>query len=140
VEEKYKELTRDYDTAQKFYADLLGKRSTSEMATDMEKRQQGEQMHLLNAASLPESPSFPNRLLFAAGGLGGGLVIGLGLALWVELRDKSIRNEADVLASLQMPVLVALPWVTEEQPANGNGKFWNRSKSAAETNGEKVGV
>src|SRR6201981_1243690 len=67
VEEKYKQLTRDYDTAQKFYADLLAKRSTSEMATDMEKRQQGEQMHLLNAASLPESPSFPNRLLFAAG-------------------------------------------------------------------------
>jgi uncharacterized protein involved in exopolysaccharide biosynthesis len=140
VEEKYKQLTRDYDTAQKFYADLLAKRSTSEMATDMEKRQQGEQMHLLNAASLPESPSFPNRLLFAAGGLGGGLVIGLGLALWVELRDKSIRNEADVLASLQMPVLVALPWVTEDLPANGNGKFWNRHKSAGETNGEKVGV
>src|SRR4029077_19885581 len=44
VEEKYKLLTRDYDTAQKFYADLLGKKSTSEMATDMEKRQQGEQM------------------------------------------------------------------------------------------------
>ena len=114
VEEKYKLLTRDYETAQKFYTDLLAKKSTSEMATDMERRQQGEQMHLLNAASLPESPSFPNRLLFAAGGLGAGLVIGMGLALWLELRDKSIRNEADVLASLQMPVLVSLPWVTED--------------------------
>ncbi len=62
VEEKYKQLTRDYDTAQKFYTDLLAKKSTSEMATDMEKRQQGEQMHLLNPASLPDTPSFPNRL------------------------------------------------------------------------------
>jgi polysaccharide chain length determinant protein (PEP-CTERM system associated) len=140
VEEKYKQLTRDYDTAQKFYADLLAKKSTSEMATDMEKRQQGEQMHLLNAASLPEAPSFPNRLLFAAGGLGGGFVIGLGLALWMELRDKSIRNEADVVASLQMPVLVSLPWVTEEAPNNSNGKFWNREKAAAESTKEKVGV
>jgi polysaccharide chain length determinant protein (PEP-CTERM system associated) len=139
VEEKYKQLTRDYDTAQKFYADLLAKKSTSEMATDMEKRQQGEQMHLLNQASLPESPSFPNRLLFAAGGLGGGLVIGMGLALWMELRDKSIRNEADVVASLQMPVLVSLPWVTEEGAAKGNGKFWNRDKTAAESK-EKVEV
>ena len=42
-------LTRDYETAQKFYNDLLAKKSTSEMATDMERRQQGEQMHLLNA-------------------------------------------------------------------------------------------
>jgi polysaccharide chain length determinant protein (PEP-CTERM system associated) len=139
VEEKYKLLTRDYESAQKFYNDLLAKKSTSEMATDMERRQQGEQMHLLNAANLPESPSFPNRLLFAAGGLGSGLVIGMGLALWLELRDKSIRNEADVLASLQMPVLVSLPWVTEDLQKNGNGKFWGREKDKTESE-EKVGV
>jgi uncharacterized protein involved in exopolysaccharide biosynthesis len=141
VEEKYKQLTRDYDTAQKFYADLLAKRSTSEMATDMERRQQGEQMRLLNPASLPDAPSFPNRWLFAGGGLGAGLVFGLALALWLELRDKSIRNEADVEASLQMPVLVSLPWVTGEEVTNGNGKFWNKNKDkAAESTIEKVGV
>jgi len=139
VEEKYKLLTRDYDTAQKFYVDLLAKKSTSEMATDMERRQQGEQMRLLNPASVPDTPSFPNRLTFAGGGLGAGLVLGLGLALWLELRDKSIRNEADVEASLQMPVLVSLPWVTEEVEKNGNGKFWNRDK-AVEAAKEKVGV
>jgi uncharacterized protein involved in exopolysaccharide biosynthesis len=139
VEEKYKQLTRDYDTAQKFYADLLAKKSASEMATDMEKRQQGEQMHLLNAANLPESPSFPNRPLFAGGGFGAGLVIGMGLALWMELRDKSIRNEADVIATLQMPVLVSLPWVTEEMEKNGKGKLWNRDKDSA-LDQEKVGV
>ncbi len=140
VEEKYKQLTRDYDTAQKFYADLLSKKSTSEMATDMERRQQGEQMHLLNQASLAESPSFPNRPLFAAGGLGAGLLIGMILALWLEMRDKSIRNEADVQASLQMPVLVSLPWVTEQVASNGNGKFWNRYKAADDETKEKVGV
>lgn len=139
VEEKYKLLTRDYDTAQKFYADLLAKKSTSEMATDMERRQQGEQMRLLNPASLPDAPSFPNRLLFAGGGLGAGLVLGLGLALWLELRDKSIRNEADVEASLQMPVLVSIPWVTGDVEKNGGGKFWNRKKPA-EAVTEKVGV
>lgn len=140
VEEKYKQLTRDYDTAQKFYADLLAKKSTSEMATDMERRQQGEQMHLLNQANLPDAPSFPNRPLFAAGGLGAGLVIGMVLALWLEMRDKSIRNEADVQASLQMPVLVSLPWVTEEINGNGNGKFWDRYKRAGQTTNEKVEV
>jgi uncharacterized protein involved in exopolysaccharide biosynthesis len=140
VEEKYKQLTRDYDTAQKFYADLLAKKSTSEMATDMERRQQGEQMRLLNPASVPDAPSFPNRLLFAGGGLGAGLVVGLGLALWLELRDKSIRTEADVEASLQMPVLVSLPWVTDQAEKNGNGKFWNRDKADAESARERVGV
>lgn len=139
VEEKYKLLTRDYDTAQKFYADLLAKKSTSEMATDMERRQQGEQMRLSIPASLPDSPSFPNRWLFAGAGVGAGLVFGLALTLWLELRDKSIRNEADVEASLQMPVLVSLPWVTGEQAKNGNGRFWNKGK-AEEPKQEKVGV
>jgi polysaccharide chain length determinant protein (PEP-CTERM system associated) len=126
VEERYKEVTRDYDIAQKFYNDLLAKKSESEMATDMERRQQGEQMRLLNPASLPETPSFPNRLVFAGGGFGAGLTLGLGLALWLELRDKSIRTEKDVEAVLDLPLLVSLPWVGDGRPPrngkNGHGK------------------
>jgi protein tyrosine kinase modulator len=140
VEERYKQMTRDYDTAQKFYQELLGKKSASEMATDMENRQQGEQMRLLNMANLPESPSFPNRLLFAGGGLAGGLVLGIGLALWLELRDKAIRTEQDVEAALEMPILVSMPWVGSVA-ANGNGYgIWNRNKTGGEDKQERETV
>ena len=103
IEEQYKQLTRDYDTALKSYQDLLAKKGDSEMASDMERRQQGEQMRLLNQASLPDSPSFPNRWLFVGGGFAAGLFIGLGIAMWLEMRDKSIRTEQDVLAALDLP-------------------------------------
>jgi len=140
VEEQYKLLTRDYDTAQKFYQELLAKKSASEMATDMENRQQGEQMRLLNMANLPESPSFPNRPLFAGGGLAGGLVLGIGLALWLELRDKAIRTEQDVEAALEMPILVSMPWVGAVA-ANGNGnRIWNRNKAGGADTQEKETV
>ena len=88
-------------------------------------------MALLDPATLPDSPSFPNRLLFAGGGLGAGLVLGLGLALWMELRDKSIRTQADAEAALDLPMLVAVPWVVDTAVTNGNGKshFWNRKKT-----------
>jgi polysaccharide chain length determinant protein (PEP-CTERM system associated) len=134
VEEEYKELARDYDNAQKVYQDDLAKQSTSKMATQAEQQQQGEQMALLNPASLPEAPSFPNRLLFAGGGLGAGLVLGFGLALWLEMRDKSIRTQADAEAALDLPMLVSVPWVAESLTAkgNGNGHFWNRKKLAGE--------
>jgi polysaccharide chain length determinant protein (PEP-CTERM system associated) len=125
VEEQYKGMTRDYDTALKVYNDLLAKKSESEMQGDMERRQQGEQMQLLNAASLPDSPSFPNRWLFAAGGLGAGLCLGLGLALWLEVRDNSIRTEQDAMAALELPVLVSVPWVGGGEAGgygNRNGK------------------
>ena len=138
VEEQYKSLTRNYDTALKFYQDLLAKKSESEMATDMERRQQGEQMRLLNPANLPDTPSFPNRLLFAGGGLGVGLGIGLGLALWLELRDKAIRTEQDVTAALDLPMLVSVPWLGAETPENnGQGRY---GKPEAEEKQETVEV
>jgi polysaccharide chain length determinant protein (PEP-CTERM system associated) len=133
VEEQYKGLTRDYDTAQKFYDDVLAKKSESEMQAEMERRQQGEQMRLLNPASLPDAPSFPVRWMFAAGGAGGGLAIGLGLALWLELRDKAIRTEGDVVAVLELPTLVSVPWIGS-QPLGVNGK------NAPEEKREKVEV
>jgi uncharacterized protein involved in exopolysaccharide biosynthesis len=134
IEEEYKELARDYDNAQKVYQDDLAKQSTSKMATQAQQQQQGEQMALLDPATLPDSPSFPNRLLFAGGGLGAGLALGVGLALWMEMRDKSIRTQADAEAALDLPMLVAVPWVVETVPANGNGKdhFWNRKKQPKE--------
>jgi len=121
VEEQYKALSRDYETAQKFYNDLLAKKNESEMQTDMERRQQGEQMSLLNPANLPDSPSFPNRLLFATGGLAVGLMFGVGLAAWLELRDNSIRDEQDVLAALEMPTLVSVPWIIPDALARVYG-------------------
>ena len=135
IEEAYKELARDYDNAQKVYQDDLAKQSTSKMATQAEQQQQGEQMALLNPANLPDLPSFPNRLYFAGGGLGAGLALGFGLALWLELRDKSIRTQADVEAALELPMLVAVPWVVETAPANGNGQghFWTRKKQPEES-------
>ena len=137
VEEQYKQFTRDYDTAQKFYNDLLAKKSESEMTTDMERRQQGEQIRLLNPADSPDSPSFPNRWLFTGGGLAAGLVTGLGLALWLELRDKSIRTEQDVIAAVELPMLVALPWVgTDGNGRNGGFLHWPKSPS----NGKKQTV
>src|SRR3989441_2496258 len=141
VEEQYKSLTRDYDTALKFYQDLLAKKSESEMATDMERRQQGEQMRLLNPANLPDTPSFPNRLLFAGGGLGVGLGIGLGLALWLELRDKAIRTEQDVTAALALPMLVSVPWLTDGLAfKDGNQNYRGQSKQPPEENKEKETV
>lgn len=122
IDQQYKELTRDYDSAQKTYNDLLAKKAQAEIQFAMEREQQGEQMHVQGPANLPDVPSFPNRWLFAGGGLGGGLVLGVALAMWMEFRDKSVRTEADVIALLGLPVLTQVPWVGSEPNANGREK------------------
>lgn len=145
IEEQYKELTRDYDNAQSFYRDLLAKKSSSGLATDMENQQQGEQMVILSSAGLPDSPSFPNRPLFAAGGLGAGLGLGLLIAIWLEFSDKSIRTEKDIAASMDLPMLISVPWLGPEEEllvsSNGNGRrpFWGRG-SPSDGSREKVEV
>jgi polysaccharide chain length determinant protein (PEP-CTERM system associated) len=143
IEEQYKLLTRDYDNAQNLYRDLLTKKSSSELAANMESQQQGEQMHVLNPAGLPSDPSFPNRPLFAGGGLGAGLALGIAIAIWLEIRDRSIRTEKDAAAAMDLPLLVSVPWVSEDEPvvANGDGRrhFWGRGNGAAR-DGEKIEV
>ena len=111
IEEQYKQLTRDYQTALAFYNDLLKRRDESAMATDLERRQQGEQFRILDAANLPDSPSFPKQNIFLLGGFGGGLALGLALTLLLEMQDTSFRNEKDVEAVLRMPVLAMIPAV-----------------------------
>ena len=147
VEEQYKLLTRDNDNAQAFYKDLLTKKSSAELGTSMENQQQGEQMHILAAAGLPDSPSFPNRPIFAAGGLGVGLALGLIIAMWLEFSDRSIRTEKDAAAIMDLPLLISVPWLGEDEDdaaANGTGnarrRFWGRSDSAAAKDRENVEV
>ena len=113
VEQQYKELTRDYQTALDFYNDLLKKRDQSAMATDLERHQEGEQFKILDPANLPDQPSFPNRPAFTLGGLGGGLALGLAIAFLLELRDTSFRTERDVEFALRLPVLAMVPSIGE---------------------------
>lgn len=116
VHEQYKQLTRDYETAQHFYSELLGKKNQSEMATDLERRQQGEQFRLIDPPNLPEKPTFPNRLLFAFAGLACGLCVGSGLAALVEYQDKSLRNERDVLLFTNLETLAIVPLIASAMP------------------------
>ena len=67
------------------------------------------------------------------------------MAMWFELRDKSIRTEKDAAAAMDLPLLVSVPWVTDETNADagsdGRRHFWGRSSGSQEREaGEKIGV
>jgi uncharacterized protein involved in exopolysaccharide biosynthesis len=135
LQERYKVLARNNDTAQKSYRDLLAKKKNGPALEDNSDRApKGEQMKRLNPASLPNSPSFPSRLRFAGGGAAAGLAIGVLLAIGLEVKDKSLRTEEDVLSALGLPMLVFVPWVG----ANGyrDGSNEKSEPSRMKPNGE----
>lgn len=138
VLEEYKNITRDYQTAQAFYDDLLKKMNQSKMATDLEKRQQGEQFNMMDQPNLPDSPTFPKRGVFVGAGLVGGLILGTMLVAWREYRDTALRSERDVWAFTKLPTLGVISFALRdpEEPMATNGSRWRfgrRKKTGLET-------
>jgi polysaccharide chain length determinant protein (PEP-CTERM system associated) len=109
VEQQYKELTRNYETAQKIYNDLLQKQSDSSIAKDLEHEQGSELFLVLDPPSLPESPSFPKVPLFLGGGFGAGIALSLAIMYLLALSDKGMYTEQDVEQMLKLPVLTTVP-------------------------------
>src|SRR5258705_4922174 len=103
------ELTRDYTTLQTQYTSLLQKKEESQISANLERRQIGEQIKLLDPARLPERPTSPNRAQVNTFGLVGGLAIGIALIVLVELRDTSFKTDDDLLTVLGLPVLAVVP-------------------------------
>jgi polysaccharide chain length determinant protein (PEP-CTERM system associated) len=123
VEQQLKEQTRNYQTALDFYNDLLKKRATSAMATDLEHQQDSEQFSVFDPPSVPDKPSSPNQTTLAGGGFSAGLAMGLGLLYLIAYTDKSLHTERDVEKCLKLPVLTLIPkldW-TEDPGAVGAG-------------------
>jgi uncharacterized protein involved in exopolysaccharide biosynthesis len=80
-EPRYRSLLRDYEDAKKLYADLLRKRQQAEISTTLESEQERVKAQVLEPATLPEAPDFPNRFLCAVAGFVVGLAIAVTLAL-----------------------------------------------------------
>ena len=138
VEQEYKQVTRDHDTALQFYNSLLTKMNESSMATALEQRQQGEQFRVMDAPNLPDAPTFPNPFVFAGGGFTVGLFLGLLIAALLEYRDISLRNERDIWAFTKLPTLGIISHIDGlPQPAQASSrwKLFSRSSKAIESAG-----
>jgi uncharacterized protein involved in exopolysaccharide biosynthesis len=109
VDQRYSELTRDLQTAKEHYEELVRKQQIAETATTLEERNAGEQLELLDPATLPQSPTDPNRYMIAGMGAGIGLLIGLALAAAKEAKDTSLKNLKDVRVYTSLPILSSIP-------------------------------
>jgi len=108
-EQEYMQLNSDYQLAKANYEGMVQKRDSSETAKDLEQHKGGENLELLDPASLPEQATDPNRPAWAAIGTALGLVIGIVLAGAREMRDTSLKNLKDVRAYTNLPVLSSIP-------------------------------
>ncbi|HUX66434.1 MAG TPA: GNVR domain-containing protein [Terriglobales bacterium] len=109
VEEKLSNLQNAYDVAKANYTKLLEEKQAAGMGAAMEQQAEGQEFRIVDPANLPQKPSSPNLLQTDLLGGVAGLMVGLGLGLWTEMRDHVARNEADVTYYTQVPILAVLP-------------------------------
>jgi polysaccharide biosynthesis transport protein len=111
TEQQLDDLNRGYTQSQANYNELLKKKDDSQMATSMEKMQEGERFIPLDPPSLPTSPYFPNRLKFCAFGLAAGFVLGCLIAGAFEFMDDRMHTAKEIKALLPVAVISEIPEV-----------------------------
>lgn len=108
-EQQYAQLVSDFQMAKSAYQDFQHKQEQSQTSQNLEEHKAGENLEVLDPASVPDKPIEPNRIAWAGFGTFGGLVCGLMLAAAKEVKNTALKNLKDVRAYTNLPVLSSVP-------------------------------
>jgi polysaccharide chain length determinant protein (PEP-CTERM system associated) len=108
-EQQLADITRDYDQSRSNYESLLAKKNQSELATALEKEQQGETFRVVDPPSLPTKPYSPDRFKMVCLGFFVGLVLGVGSAGMAEFADDRVYKQSEIKKLVRADMLIELP-------------------------------
>ena len=109
VERTYREMTRELDTAQAKYQEILAKQTEVQVSQNLESERKGEKFTMIEPPLPPEKPIKPNRPMILIMGLMLSLGLGIAAVAAQDSLDASVRGPSDLRALLQVPALVAIP-------------------------------
>jgi uncharacterized protein involved in exopolysaccharide biosynthesis len=105
-------LLKDLDSAQRAF-DSASQRLSQ---TRIEAQSEQSDISLLNPAVPPVQPSGPRVLLNTLIAFLLGTILGVGLALLLELLNRPVRSAGDIKDMLGIPVLGTIEWKTRGRP------------------------
>ena len=111
VERDYNALRRGHEQLLAQYDATQAKINEAQMALNLEEDPNAERFTVLEQPSMAASPSSPNRFAVLVMSLAIGCALGAAVVAVAERSDQAVRNAQDVVAYLEMPPLVAIPYV-----------------------------
>jgi capsular exopolysaccharide synthesis family protein len=130
-------LKQDLETARSLYTDFL--KNTNEAKTRV--AEQNNNIKFIQEASVPGSPVGPNRMQLILAGFAISLAAGIGLALFLEYLDDTIKSLDDIERYVQLPMLGIIPKMSINGAARKFLKGNNgQPASAANGNGSQLGL
>lgn len=104
-------LERDYANVRAQYDQAVSNKARAETGDMIETLSKGERISVIEQAVAPLAPDQPNRPILAAGGVGGGVVVGLAFVFLLEFFNSGIRRPADLTARLGITPIATLPYL-----------------------------
>lgn len=111
VERGFSALTRDYQSAQRKYEEILAKKMTAQVAENLEGDQKAERFAVLEPPTLPEKPVKPDRRKLLAFSLLLSMVAPVGLVSFMEALHGTVRGVGQISAILGQKPLVNVPLI-----------------------------
>lgn len=111
VEAALAAMTRDYQNLQEEYRQTKSKVADAETGERLEQDRQGERFEVLEQATIPTEPTKPDRKKIIMAGVAGGIGLGIGLAVLLELLDGSIRSVSELERRLQIRPIGVIPYI-----------------------------
>ena len=102
-------MEREQENIQSLYNGSVARLAAARMSSRVEAASKGERISVLEAASVPDEPSSPNRKQIAALGVLLGLGLAGGLFFLLELLNQVIRRPVDIVKALDITPLATLP-------------------------------
>jgi exopolysaccharide transport family protein len=114
---RLRELERTANANRTLYESFLSRAKISDEQTSLQVRQ----ARIIATATVPGSPSYPNKFLFSSLGLFLGLFGGVGAAFLIETVRRGFSTPQEVEQVLEIPALASVPQLTEKELAvDGN--------------------
>jgi polysaccharide chain length determinant protein (PEP-CTERM system associated) len=104
-------LNRDYMNIQAQYNTAVGRLSQADAAAQIEALSKGEKFTVVDAATVPNNPAKPDRLIISLGGTGAGMVLGMAVILLMEILNRSVRRPKDIVRAFGITPIVTIPYL-----------------------------
>lgn len=104
-------LQRDYDNIQTQYNDAVARLAQASTGERIEALSKGQRITVVEQAVVPGEPTSPNRPLIAAGGIFGGIFLGIAFVMLLEVMNRTIHRPADLHKRLGIAAFATVPFI-----------------------------
>lgn len=108
-EQRLTELERDLSTNREVYADLAERYEQAKLTGSLGNWEAEDRVKIIDPPFTPAAPTNMSTIMFVIAGVFGGIFLGCGLAMMLELADTTVRYRRTAESILDVPMISRIP-------------------------------